>query len=69
MSGKHYKRDTMTGSLILSDQYAIEQFSKMKQTKDQVECLKNEIDSLKEQLQTLHALHIVTGKQIGRAHV
>lgn len=58
MSGKHYKRDTMTGSLILSDQYAIEQFSKMKQTKDQVECLKNEIDNLKEQLQTLHALLI-----------
>lgn len=58
MSGKHYKRDTMTGSLILSDQYAIEQFSKMKQTKDQVECLKNEIDSLKEQLQTFHALLI-----------
>jgi hypothetical protein len=58
MSGKQYKRDNRTGSLILSDQYALEQFSKMKQTKDQMECLKNEIDTLKEQLQTLHTLLI-----------
>jgi hypothetical protein len=57
MSGKQYKRDR-TGSLILSDQYAVEQFSKMKETKDQVQSLKNEIDTLKEQLHTLHALLI-----------
>jgi hypothetical protein len=58
MSSRSYKRDNSTGSLILHDQAAVEQFLKGKETAVEINVMKTEIDTLKEQLQALRDLLI-----------
>jgi chaperonin cofactor prefoldin len=53
MSDKRYLRDRRTGAVVLADTEAIEAFRQKKTVTEDIECLKTEINTLKQQVAQL----------------
>ena len=53
MSDKRYLRDRRTGAVVLADAEAIEAFRQKKTVAEDIECLKSEINTLKQQVAQL----------------
>jgi uncharacterized protein YoxC len=53
MSDKRYLRDRRTGAVVLADAEAIDAFRQKKTVAEDIECLKAEINTLKQQVAQL----------------